>query len=62
VQGLRIANVDSPFAVVTVSVGIASGTLPAGADADALVDAADKALYEAKCGGRNQVRAWAVVG
>ena len=62
VQGLRIANAGSPFEVVTVSVGAASATLPAGAEADELIDAADKALYEAKCAGRNQVRAWAVTG
>jgi diguanylate cyclase (GGDEF)-like protein len=57
VQALGIANVDAPFGVVTVSIGTASAALPDGADAVELIDAADKALYEAKCAGRNQVRA-----
>jgi diguanylate cyclase (GGDEF)-like protein len=60
VQALGIANLDSPFRVVTVSIGTASAALPAGADATELVEAADKALYEAKCAGRNQVSACAV--
>ena len=56
VQALAIENAGSALGLVSVSVGTASGTLRADTDAAALVDAADKALYEAKCGGRNQVR------
>jgi diguanylate cyclase (GGDEF)-like protein len=58
VQALGIENLGSPLGVVTVSIGSASATLPAGATAVSLVDDADKALYQAKCAGRNQVKTW----
>ena len=40
--------------VVTVSVGIAAGTSDKFGSAEALMDAADKALYKAKSSGRNR--------
>ena len=62
VEGLRIEHAGSPFGVVTVSVGVASATPVGDAAAASLVQAADSALYEAKCAGRNQVRGLPVVG
>jgi len=56
VEALRIEHPDSPFGVVTVSVGVAGATPTGDATATGLVKAADRALYEAKCAGRNQVR------
>jgi diguanylate cyclase (GGDEF)-like protein len=56
VQGLRIENAGSPDRVVTVSIGIASGELCDETAASRLVEDADRALYEAKCGGRNRVK------
>ena len=56
VEALRIENVGSPFGVVTVSVGAASALQHDSAAPATLVEAADKALYEAKCAGRNQVK------
>ncbi|MEP7099103.1 MAG: diguanylate cyclase [Burkholderiales bacterium] len=57
VQALAIVNADSALGIVSVSVGTAGAVPVAEGLPTALVDAADKALYEAKCAGRNQVRA-----
>jgi diguanylate cyclase (GGDEF)-like protein len=56
VLNLRIENAGSPEQVVTVSIGIASAELTDEATAARVVADADRALYEAKCAGRNQVK------
>jgi diguanylate cyclase (GGDEF)-like protein len=56
VRDLRLAHAGSPFGVVTVSIGVASAMLDGESVPDRLVEAADRALYQAKCAGRNQSR------
>jgi diguanylate cyclase (GGDEF)-like protein len=56
VQDLQIANAGSPERVVTVSIGVASAELADEVAAVRLVEDADRALYEAKCAGRNQIK------
>jgi diguanylate cyclase (GGDEF)-like protein len=56
VQNLRIENAGSPERVVTVSIGVASAELTDEATAARMVADADRALYEAKCAGRNLVK------
>lgn len=56
VQNLCIENAGSPEGVVTVSIGVASAELIDEPAAVQLVEHADRALYEAKCAGRNLVK------
>ena len=55
VEALEIAHPTSPRQHLTVSVGVASWSATAANDLDALLLAADKALYRAKASGRNAV-------
>jgi diguanylate cyclase (GGDEF)-like protein len=60
IRELRFENGGSPFGVVTVSIGAATAMLDGVREPERLIKAADEALYEAKCAGRNQVRGSAV--
>jgi len=62
VEGLRIEHRGSPFGVVTISVGVASATPVGDTVATSLIQVADRALYDAKCAGRNQVRSLPELG
>lgn len=57
VQNLKQAHTGSPHGVVTVSIGVAVNAPCTQAHADQLLLLADKALYQAKHLGRNQVYA-----
>jgi diguanylate cyclase (GGDEF)-like protein/PAS domain S-box-containing protein len=55
VEDLRIEHAGSQHTMVTVSVGCATIVPEPGAEANTLIEAADRALYEAKRTGRNRV-------
>jgi diguanylate cyclase (GGDEF)-like protein len=59
IEALRIAHEAAPYGCVTLSVGVATFTPEETASEQALIEAADAALYEAKRHGRNTVAAWA---
>ncbi|MFC4172996.1 diguanylate cyclase [Microvirga sp. GCM10011540] len=55
VMALGIVHEESPYHVVTVSIGVAAARPPRGSVAASLLTAADAALYQAKADGRNAV-------
>ena len=55
VEDLLIRHAESPCGHVTVSIGVESVVPRGGQTADSLVEAADRALYDAKRRGRNMV-------
>ena len=55
IEELLMTHADSPFGIVTISIGVESRVPEPGQSAACLVEAADRALYDAKRRGRNTV-------
>jgi len=55
VEALQIKNKRAPLGIVTISIGVACSKIDSEFASEALVAAADSALYEAKDMGRNCV-------
>jgi diguanylate cyclase (GGDEF)-like protein len=55
IEAMHLQHVGSPYECVTVSLGAASVLPDPAKDSEMLVQAADRALYEAKAKGRNRV-------
>jgi diguanylate cyclase (GGDEF)-like protein len=55
IEELLISHADSPCGIVTISIGVESRVPGPGQSAACLVEAADRALYDAKRRGRNTV-------
>ncbi|MFC4763922.1 GGDEF domain-containing protein [Dyella koreensis] len=55
IRGMAIVNADSPFGIVTTSVGLAVYPMSGDQVATDLVARADEALYEAKRSGRDRI-------
>jgi diguanylate cyclase (GGDEF)-like protein len=56
VERLNLPHEMSGFGRVSISLGVASAAPRPGDPATSLIDLADRALYRAKQGGRNQVQ------
>jgi diguanylate cyclase (GGDEF)-like protein len=56
IAAMAIVHEGSPYHIVTVSIGVASAQPFRGSESNALLEAADRALYRAKAAGRNAIR------